>query len=139
MTWLLLLGGAAWWLLSRAPKEDKPEPSPNPRPAPLPGGVAAPHFRQLKTVPDSLFVETGSTWLGEADVPFFAGPLVTESAIRDHLESKGILPITVSEKRPDFWPVLSDSDWYVVGTSISPAQTLDVPGAVVRIWEAVAG
>lgn len=89
---------------------------------------------ELDPVPKHLRVHPGLEGLASVDVPFLVGALVSASAIRDGLRAKGLSPLLVTEERPPWWPG-READWYIRARFVGrQGRTLDVPGAVERLW-----
>lgn len=128
------LGAAALFALTR--KKPAP-PNPDVGKGFVPGDVVRPKFTELEKT-DPMTFPIGTTWIVEADVPWFAEAAVTEQKVRDGLRDQGLLPLRVSRTRPTYWPVLSEADWYVVVTNADKTKSVSLPSAVDRVWQAVA-
>lgn len=113
----------------------KPPAPINPAPTPVPGNPGAPKFRKL-VASEGMVFPVGTTWLVEADVPWFASGLVTEEAIRKKADELGLLVLRASKTRPSYWPVLSNADWYVLLVNSDKDKRIDPPSGV-QGWEVV--
>ena len=130
MIWLAIAAGLAGWLLIRKQRPIAPSaPS-----TPLPGNDRTTRPVEIAPVPEMIELKSGTTYLAELDVPFFAEALVTEAALRRGLTAEGFLPITVAESRPSFWPSSDEADWFIVVANIGETRDREVPSAVKRAW-----
>lgn len=128
---LLYIAAAAGVLYALTAKKESPVAQLNPRGAPPEGGT---RFVRMVDIPPAISAEPGDVWLAELDVPFFARALVTEKKLKEGLAEKGLLGLRVTRERPEWWPVLSNADWYILATVTGAKAELEVPSAIQRLW-----
>ena len=128
---IIMIAGFAYVFFMQ---KKKPAP-PNPNLKPLPGQRVIPQFAELERK-DTMRFPVGDVWLLEADVPLLLESVVTEEKIREALEELNLTPLSVRKDRPEWWPVLSDADWYVLVTNTGETRNVELPGPVERVWMA---
>lgn len=139
MPWLLL--GVVLFLVARSTTPGPAAPVP-PAPGP-PEPPAAPrpnrfHFQEVSPVPERMELAPGTTYLAQVDVPFLLGALVGGQQIREGLEREGFVVIRAQQERPDFWPSDDFADWYLVASYSGERRARNIPGGIVRLWQAIA-
>jgi hypothetical protein len=126
--------------LARATREQRGHAPQAPRIAPrAPAFAPRTRFQEISALHPAIVVEPGTTYLGEIELPFLAGALVSRAALKAGLEREGFIVIRLDESRPPFWPRSEPgADWFAVVSYVGTSRPMDVPGAVTRAWTAEA-
>lgn len=139
MIWLVLAGLGILAALEAMNGPVAAPPAGTPPGVPPPRGVPRPSFQQIDPVPEELFLEPGTTYLAEADVPSIVDLFVGRDDIVEALEKEGFIVIRVDRTRPSVWPdQLGEADWFIIASYSGASGVRKVPSQIDRLWKAVA-